>query len=122
MGDLSAHFSRSEFECGCGCGFDNIDPRLVAVLQRLREFFGKPVTVTSACRCVSHNAAVGGSERSQHLHGIASDVQVQGIAPDLVADVVEELFENRPRGGGVGRYETFTHIDIRRTKARWDET
>ena len=27
MGDLSENFSRSEFECKCGCGFATVDVR-----------------------------------------------------------------------------------------------
>jgi uncharacterized protein YcbK (DUF882 family) len=108
MGDLSFHFNRSEFECPCGCGFDTVDAVLVEALESVRTYFDSPVTVTSGCRCAAYNYEVGGVERSQHKKGRASDIQVSGTAPMLVADYVESLGLL-----SVGRYDTFTHVDSR---------
>jgi uncharacterized protein YcbK (DUF882 family) len=114
VGDLSVHFSRSEFACGCGCGFDTVDAVLLEALEALRGHFGVPVTITSAARCFNHNRDVGGARNSQHKKGRASDVQVKDTSPDVVADYAESL------GMSVGRYETFTHIDSRSgPPARW---
>ena len=35
MGDLTKNFSRSEFACKCGCGFDDIDLVLQSVILLL---------------------------------------------------------------------------------------
>ena len=74
MGDLSAHFSRSEFDCPhCGAGAPS--PQLVAILERLRAIKGgKPLTIVSGFRCVPHNAAVGGAADSRHVHADAADI------------------------------------------------
>lgn len=118
MGDLSPHFSRHEFACKDGCGFDTMDYATVQILEEVREHFGVPVTINSGCRCVSHNKAVGGASGSQHVYGRAVDIVVQGVAPSEVADWLE-------RGpmvgrGGVGRYPSFTHVDSRTSgPARW---
>lgn len=74
MGDLSRNFSQSEFACG-DCGHvEQIDRRLVEVLQRARTAKGKPLKVVSGFRCCAMNARVGGYRYSQHLYGRAADV------------------------------------------------
>ena len=109
------NFSRSEFACRCGCGFDTVDYALLAALEGLRSHFNAPVYITSGCRCKSHNRAVGGSRGSWHLLGRAADVQVKGVAPEDVAAYCDTLAL-----GGLGRYDTFTHIDTRSGRmARW---
>ena len=55
MGDLSKNFSRSEFECSCGCGFDDVSVELVELLQEIRDEIEEPIAITSACRCKEHN-------------------------------------------------------------------
>ena len=114
MGDLSLYFSRSEFECQCGCGFDTVDSLLLEALDSIRNHFERAVTVTSGCRCDAHNGNVGGSQGSQHKKGRAADIQVSKVSPVEVADLAEEL------GMSVGRYASFTHIDSRSgPRARW---
>lgn len=110
----SPYFLREEFACSCGCGFDTIDYELVKVLEAIRGHFDRPMKVTSACRCESHNRVVGGKSGSFHLKGRAADVQVEGIPPNVVAELADDLGV-----GGLGRYETFTHIDTRHGNARW---
>lgn len=122
MGDLSPHFSRSEFRCkGCTsanpCPFypvDTVDMALIGVLEEVRERFGKPVHVTSGSRCRPHNTSVGGSSRSQHLLHKAADIVVSGVEPQAVYD-----FLDPSHGGGLGLYKTFVHVDVRAGKVRW---
>ena len=113
---LSPHFTRREFTCRCGCGLADVSPELITVLEHVREQFGVPVIVTSGHRCPTHNSKVGGARNSQHLNGTAADIKVTGVAP---ADVAAWLEENYPNRYGVGRYVTFTHIDVRPQPARW---
>lgn len=44
------------------------------VLDPLREWYGKPITVNSGYRCPELNAAVKGSKTSQHMAGEAADI------------------------------------------------
>jgi len=113
---ISPHFRRSEFACRCGCGFDSVVPALVFLLEAIREHFDEALTINSACRCRSHNREVGGASGSRHLAGEAADIVVRGVEPGVVADYCEELLDGR---GGLGRYETFTHVDVRGYRARW---
>lgn len=113
---LSANFKVREFACTDGSDPIFIDTDLVNVLQKIRTHFGKPVTITSAYRTPAKNKAAGGTKYSQHLYGRAADIKVKGIAPKSVAAYAEKLM---PGKGGIGTYSTFTHIDVRTTKARW---
>ena len=114
------YFKRSEFKCKCGkCGGFPVEPseELVLLLEKIRKYFGKPVIVNSGIRCATHNRNVGGASLSQHLKGTAADIVVKGITPERVAKYAETLL---PKSGGIGRYKTFTHVDVRSTKARWN--
>ena len=86
------NFTRDEFACKCGCGFDEIDPLLVSTLQRLRDEVQRPVVVNSGCRCKSHNAAVKGSKSSQHLKGKAADIKIDGMTSREIFDVLRRLY------------------------------
>lgn len=114
---LSANFKVREFACKDGSDPIFIDSDLVNVLQKIRNHFGKSVTITSAYRTPTKNKACGGTTYSQHLYGKAADIKVNGIAPKTVAAYAEKLL---PKSGGIGIYKTFTHIDVRATKSRWD--
>jgi uncharacterized protein YcbK (DUF882 family) len=117
MGDLSEHFSRAEFACRCNCGLDTVDVKLLEALELLHAKSRQSVYINDACRCVVHNAKVGGAPTSQHLIGKAADMRSAALTPDQVADFFEQQF---PNSHGIGRYDTFTHIDVRAKKARWD--
>lgn len=113
---LSANFRVREFACTDGSDPIFIDSELVAVLQKIRTHFGKSVTITSAYRTPTKNKACGGSPYSRHQYGMAADIKISGVAPKKVAAYAETLLKNK---GGIGIYSTFTHIDVRATKARW---
>lgn len=108
MGDLAEFFSRDEFACKCGCGFDTVDAELLEILVKVRDYFGRKMTVNSGCRCESHNRKVGGVPASQHLKGRAADVVVESVNPQLVAEAAAQF-----GASGIKSYDTFTHIDSR---------
>ena len=114
---LSANFKVKEFACTDGSDPIFIDSDLVEVLQKIRSHFGKPVTITSAYRTPTKNKACGGTAYSQHLYGKACDIKSGGVEPKRVAAYAEKLLKNK---GGIGIYSTFTHIDVRSTKSRWN--
>ena len=114
------HFTRAEFKCKCGkCGGFPVEPdeKLVVLLENIRKHFNTPVIVNSGVRCKTHNTNVGGASGSQHLNGMASDIHVKGVKPKDVATYAETLL---PGTGGIGIYNNFVHVDVRKTKARWN--
>lgn len=124
---LTKNFNLSEFQCKCGCDMPefvkkNIE-ELAKDLQVIRDKVGVGFTPNSAYRCTDHNASIGGVKTSQHLKGKAADINIKGIEPSEVADLVEDLMKTEAiTKGGVGRYNSFTHVDIRGTNARWNFT
>ncbi len=115
----SQFFSRAEFACKCGCGYDTVDAELLSVLVQQRLYWGRPLYINSGCRCAKHNKKSGGSKKSLHLLGRAADFWIEGVAADAVADRLEARY---PRKFGIGRYKGRTHLDTRSgPKARWDE-
>lgn len=114
---ITPHFKPYEFACTDGSDPIFVSPRLVDILETIRQHFGAAVTVTSGYRTVSYNRTVSGSaSASQHCNGLAADIKVAGVSPAAVADYAEQLLGDH---GGVGRYGTFTHVDVRANKSRW---
>lgn len=109
---ISKNFKLYEFQCK-HCGVVKVHPKLVQMVQRVRDHFGKPVIINSGYRCPTHNKAVGGASDSQHVKGTAADIVVQDVPASKVADFCESFAD------GLGRYKNFTHIDCRGYKARW---
>lgn len=116
MGDISTNFSRSEFACKCNCGFATVDIELIKVLEIVRGHFNAAVKINSACRCDEHNKEVGGGKASKHKQGIAADIVVKGVKPYAVYRFLDA---HMPNNYGLGLYKSFTHVDVRKLKARW---
>ena len=124
---LTNNFNKAEFDCKCGCEMPkevliNIQ-KLANQLQILRNKVGVSVKINSAYRCIKHNKSIGGVSNSQHVLGKASDVVINGFKASKTFDSISELINDGDMlQGGLGAYNSFTHYDIRKTKARWDFT
>ena len=123
---LTSNFSLEEFECKCGCEMPEFVKKniieLAENLQVLRDTVGR-LDLTNAYRCKYHNADVGGSINSQHLKGKAADIKSKTLSPNEIAVRTNDLMKNESfKLGGIGIYNTFTHVDIRGTRARWSKT
>ena len=122
---LTNNFNLSEFACKDGTPvpselLDNVT-ELAKNLQVLRDFIGLPIKINSSYRTPSHNKAVGGAAKSQHLLAKAADIKVSGMKPADLAQIIEGLIDmGKMKQGGLGVYNTFCHYDIRGTKSRWD--
>ena len=124
-GMLSPHFSKREAASKDGVSIDaggvNKAARDQAFnLEKLRHLLGDvPIGVISWYRSWSHNRAVGGASRSQHMSGRAVDVSrawVEHVGRAKVARAAEVVFRN----GGVGTYPAGSmHFDSRGSRARW---
>lgn len=114
---LSEHFTRDEFRCACGCGFDAIDPKLVEALETLRRAVRVPIHILSGCRCLAHNRAVGGATASQHLSGTAADITVPGVPIRQVCQMAMRI--PAFTGFGLDEQRHMLHVDVRETPAKW---
>lgn len=114
---LSANFRVSEFACKDGSDTVFISPRLVWLLQKIRDHFAKPVVIISAYRNDAYNKKVSGADYSQHKYGTAADIYISGVSPATIAAYVETIM---PNSGGIGIYNSFVHVDVRTARARWN--
>ena len=89
------YFQKAEFRCKCGCGADSMEEKLVKTADKVRGYFGNPMTVSSGRRCTTHNARVGGVSNSRHLTGKAMDFCVRGMSASMVLTYVQNLPEIR---------------------------
>jgi uncharacterized protein YcbK (DUF882 family) len=117
MGDLSAHFSRKEFECRC-CGRLQLNQRLLDGLETLRDLAGVPVVINAGYRCAQHNQEVGGVSDSEHTHGLAADIRMAGLSLQQMYELALQVPQFA--AGGIGAYDDhFLHVDVRDHHARW---
>ncbi len=122
---LTKNFTKREFKSKDGSKMpievlENVK-ELAFNLQVLRDFLGEPLRINSAYRSESHNKAVGGSSKSQHLLGKASDLRVRDLDSEDLYHIIEALIsEGKMKEGGLGLYNSFVHYDIRGTRARWN--
>jgi len=100
----------------------SIDPRLLDLLQRINRALDTslPFNLISGYRSPVTNAwlasqSEGVARHSLHMHGMASDINVQGRSLALLQTVALAM-----RGGGVGYYprSDFVHVDTGRVR-RW---
>ncbi len=106
MGDISAHFSRSEFRDRRTGELVGPSHELVHVLEAIRaQAGGRPLRIVSGYRSPSSNAAVGGARRSQHLKGTAADIPPGFVTPAQAAACGAR---------GIGKRGMWaTHVDVR---------
>ena len=103
---LTKNFTKSEFECPCGCGQQSVDMELAEKLQLLRDKVDRPLKITSGYRCITHNAAVGGSQNSKHRYGMAADWRTENRSINPVA---LGILAQAVGFGGIGIY---WHSDV----------
>jgi len=106
VGDISAHFSRSEFRDHSTGELKGPSADLVDCLERLRTIVGKPLIIVSGYRTPAHNRAVGGARRSYHLQGRAADLHPGVVTQSQAVDA---------GFGGIGVCRGWViHVDDRR--------
>lgn len=111
------HFDKTEFKCQCGGKYCNgypadISPKLIDILEKLRAYFGKPITITSGLRCKKHNAEVSGSSStSKHMEGKAADIYIPGVDKAKIKAKAYELGAAYCYYGTAGMGEA-VHINV----------
>jgi len=79
----------------------------LTLIDACRSLADVPFVITSSIRCVAHNHAVGGADRSAHITGHAVDVKA--VDSHSRHKVLSAAFRLKvPR---VGIAKTFIHLD-----------
>ena len=110
MAQLSKNFTSEEFACQCGCGYDTPNPELIRMLQAARDLYGKPMRITSGCRCIKHNRNVGGASNSAHLDG--KDVDIATPTGEARYLIITSLMAAGFKRIGINFKQRFVHADI----------
>lgn len=133
-GQMTEHFNIKEFKCKAN-GEVLLNADFIDHVQRLEVFrvwYKRVMIVNSGYRTPEYNASVGGATHSKHLLGIASDIALpmsefsayskerQEEYLQHVKEKWTELCNADGLGGGIGFYDTFVHLDSRKTAAFWD--
>lgn len=124
---LTKNFSLNEFSSRDGSQMGSVARNNIQILaenlQRLRDYLGVPIHISSGYRSYSHNKAVGGKKNSFHLKGMAADIVVKNMKPKKVRKAILKLIKvGGMSEGGIGIYNGFVHYDIRGYQARWNNT
>lgn len=90
---------------------------LAKELDKIREDWGSPITVTSWYRPLAVNRAIGSGDRSQHIQGLAADICP---ANGDLTGFQSWLDKRWDKALGYGAKKGFVHIDLRPGRIRWN--
>jgi hypothetical protein len=129
-GNLTTHFNREEFTCGCKrkyCdGYGGISDATLKQVAEVLELVrleanrkypnngsNRQVIIRSGVRCVKYNRTLGSGDTSQHVKGKAADISITGLSQTRIKDIGFTVLRSIKYGGiGYGGNH-YTHIDIR---------
>ena len=119
MVNVTRHLTWKELACKDGTGYpfkfaeDGRVYRLAQVFENIRSMcLDKPIKIHSAYRTPEWNKKVGGVANSQHVQGIALDLEHTVMSNAMFHALILENW--RALGvRGIGHYKNFVHIDIR---------
>ena len=95
-------------------------PSLLAVVKvadEARHRLGRPLRINSAYRSPAYNRALpGAAKNSIHTQGGALDLSG---SPATLHKILTQMRREGLFRGGIGRYKTFVHVDVRGRNADW---
>lgn len=109
---LTKDFHSREMTCGCGvCSEQSINSGALQALQKLRDAYGLPITITSAYRCARYQEILR-NRGYETAKGISS--HEMGIAFDITASDMPKLSALAPTYfANIGTSPRFLHVDAR---------
>lgn len=96
----------------------NILPTL-KIVDDLRDYFSKRVFLTNIYRDNIYNQLIDGASGSSHNLFNAIDFVVEDVKPIEAFELLVDWRKNEKFKGGIGSYDSFTHVDTRGTNATW---
>ena len=113
------YFKPHEF-ASKGDGQVKISGKVVQGLDNVRSALGYPIKITSGYRDHAHNKRIKGASNSQHVHGKAVDINLNGMDEEqrtqLMVALIKEGFTSF---GSYTRSPNMLHADMRPNKAKW---
>ncbi len=98
-----------------------ITQNIIAMARRMEEvrsrLGNRSITITSWYRPPAVNRAVGGARNSTHIRGHGVDFNAAGLSARAVQRILDPWWP-----GGLGYGSSFTHLDNRGYRARWNYT
>ena len=93
------NFKESEFKCTCkGKYCDGYNGRkakcymkLIMFAQYIRNYYDKPISISSGVRCKKRNKQVGGVSNSKHIVFKAMDFKVGNLKSSEISKVVKNM-------------------------------
>ncbi len=115
---LTPHFNVSEFRCKCGGTHDTIlNPELPKKLESLYSTLKcSKIIVNSGYRCSTHDKAVGGTGRGEHVNGNAADIVCYNESGNKISSKEVCCAAQDVGFGGIANIDgtyTATHVDVR---------
>jgi len=118
---FSRDFKFKEIMCPCCKKIKPIDPKLIYLLQSLRNRIDRPIYISigGGLRCKAYNKRIRGYKTSPHIDGKAVDIHAKNMGIIDLAVVAKEIGFSR-----IGLYRSFIHVDTLRPvpSASWHRT
>lgn len=108
---FSRNFKYSEISCPCCGKIRPLDPKLIFLLQSLRNKIKLPIYISrgGGLRCKVYNKKIGGYKYSPHLKGKAVDIHVKNMDITVLATLAKDIGFLRQ---GLYPDNHFVHVDI----------
>ncbi len=126
--NLSQHFTLQEMESSQTAVrngiINNADTRQISaliklclnILEPLRTLVGKPINVQSGFRNPTVNSLVGGSPTSQHMKGEAVDINIEGMTPSELFELIRNSV--LPYDQLIDEFSSWVHVSYRTVQRR----
>lgn len=117
-GKVTAHFSIDEM-CNPSCGEAVklvLSPEAIEhaqMMEELRVWYNKPMTVNCWYRSKTWNAKVGGNAKSGHLYARATDIKLASLTDAQFQNFAKkwaEICKKHGKIGEIGRYSWGIHF------------
>ena len=99
------YFEKSEFN-----EFNKMDPKLLEMLDTLRENYGYPIKLTSTYRSPEHPIEAKKAKPGEHAHGAAVDIACVG--GEATFKLVKAAIKTGFTRIGISRKNNFVHVGI----------
>lgn len=123
---VTENFKLSEFANNLDGGVMIVTPQVIEFIQMLQEFrnyYGRPMNITSGYRTKEFNAKVGGASNSYHLKALAIDFRLpseyhgfpKARKEEFLNNIKNKWYEVCKKHGHTGSiiyYDTYIHMSL----------